>query len=178
MSRLFLGFELPAPITQQLLQIHEPLRGARWQNADQLHLTLRFLGEVDDAVRPQIISLLSGLRATPIEIRLHGAGCFGGPQRPFALWAGVWPEQPLVQLREEIDTRLAPLALPADRHAGFKPHITLARIRGGDESAARFAEGLTELTSEPFTFNALSLIASRQAAQGSVYSVLDRLPLS
>lgn len=178
MSRLFLGFELPTSVKQQLLGIHESLPGARWQRADQLHLTMRFLGEVSDAVVPQIIDSLSTLGAAPVTVRLQGAGCFGGPHRPFALWAGVSPEQPLAQLREEIDKRLAPLALPQDRHAGFKPHITLARIRGGDQSAVRFAQSNAGLTSEWFMFNALGLFSSTQAAEGSVYSVLHRFSLS
>lgn len=178
MPRLFLAFELPEQIKQRLLEIHEPLRGARWQRADQLHLTLRFLGEVDAVVTLQVVEALSGLCTASPEIRLEGAGCFGGSHRPFALWAGLAPEEALVQVREEIDSRLAPLALPPDRHAGFKPHITLARIRGGDMSAAQFAESQRGLTSEPFRLKAVSLFSSGQAADGSVYSVLHRFPLS
>ncbi|QJD60265.1 RNA 2',3'-cyclic phosphodiesterase [Pseudomonas sp. gcc21] len=178
MPRLFLGFELPAPVKQQLLDIHEPLRGARWQRADQIHLTMRFLGQASDAFIPMIIDSLTDLNTERITLRLHGAGCFGGPQRPFALWAGVAPEQPLVQLREQIDERLAPLALPQDRHAGFKPHITLARIRGGDHSAMQVARRHDGLTSEWFRFDTLALFSSTQASEGSVYSVLHEFPLS
>ncbi|WP_150305088.1 RNA 2',3'-cyclic phosphodiesterase [Pseudomonas saliphila] len=178
MSRLFLAFELPEHIKQRLLDIREPLRGARWQRADQLHLTLRFLGDVDDTATLQILESLSGLRSAAPEIRLHGTGCFGGSHRPFAFWAGVAPELPLVQVREEIDSRLVPLALAPDRHAGFKPHVTLARIRGGDASAVRCAERHAGLTSEPFTLDAVSLFSSQQGLQGSIYSVLHRFPLS
>ena len=177
MSRLFLGFELPEQVKRQLLETHEPLPGARWQRADQLHLTLRFLGELGESDTLAIVEALADLTAASPEIRIRGAGCFGGPHRPFALWAGVSPEEPLIKLRQEIDTRLAPLALVPERHSGFKPHITLARISGGDVSAIHLAERRVGLTTAPFVLNAVSLFSSRQEARGSVYSVLRRFPL-
>lgn len=178
MPRLFLGFELPESITDQLLAVGVPLAGARWQRADQLHLTLRFLGEVDEAGSRQIIAALSELDAAAPVIRLQGAGYFGGTQRPYALWASVAPEEPLIQLRDTVDQLLIPLALQPDRHSGFKPHVTLARIRGGDASASQFAGELVGLNSGYFRLNAVSLFLSRQTAQGSAYSVLHRFPLA
>ena len=178
MPRLFLGFDLPEPITVQLLAIPVPLAGARWQRADQLHLTLRFLGAMDEMESRQIIAALSGMDAPAPVIRLQGAGCFGGIQRPYALWAGVEPEETLIRLRETVDQFLVPLALPSERHPGFKPHITLARIRGGDASASLLAEQLSGLCSGPFRLDAVSLFLSQQEADGSVYSVLHRFPLA
>lgn len=129
MARLFVAVDVPSPAAQAAAGLQSPLPGARWVGAEQLHLTLRFLGETPAGAVEDVERALATVRAAPFELALEGVGVFP-PRRgkpPRVLWAGVAPEAPLQALKEAIDAVLGPDAEAASRP--FSPHLTLARFR-------------------------------------------------
>ncbi|WP_304639926.1 RNA 2',3'-cyclic phosphodiesterase [Pseudomonas sp.] len=175
--RLFLGIELPYWLCEKLVALRVPLRGARWQTASQLHITLRFLGSLDVRQVAALEEALGNLKAPPFEIAVRGAGYFGPAPAPTILWVGVEPVEPLLALREQLDALLAPLALPDDRHQCFRPHITLARLNGADAGALAVAEDLTNLRCGLLPVVEICLFDSRPGDAGSAYSVIQRFAL-
>ena len=108
MPRLFLGLELPEHQCQQLLALREPIVSLRWQTAAQLHLTVRFIGDVQDLQVAELTPALAALDAPAFLLQLGGVGYFGSPQRPSILWAGVLAPAPLQALRQQVDELIAP----------------------------------------------------------------------
>ena len=127
MHRLFVALRPPEDIRDPLIDTMEGVVGARWQGDDQLHLTLRFVGEVDAAQADDLASALQAVRLAPFTLRLRGVGTFERKGRTTALWAKVEESEPLaiLQRRGETACRRAGLA-PETRR--FVPHVTIARI--------------------------------------------------
>lgn len=177
-ARVFLGLALPEGLKQQLLAVRHPVPGAAWQSSVQLHITLRFLGGLRCAVIDDLVTALGELEFCAFGAKVSGVGCFGPPQAPRILWAGVQPEEPLQALRAVIDERLLPLALAVDEHDRFKPHITLARIKSADASATDFLQRHAGLSLPGFVISEVVLFSSQPGASGSAYRALKRFPLA
>src|SRR6185437_1775902 len=128
MIRLFVALDLPENIRARLLELQGGVPGARWSTNQQLHLTLRFIGEVDGDVAHDIDDTLAVIRAPAFALELSGVGEFGG-KNPRALWAGVKPNDALLHLQRKIETAMQRIGLPAEQRK-FTPHVTLARLRG------------------------------------------------
>jgi RNA 2',3'-cyclic 3'-phosphodiesterase len=166
MPRLFIAARPPAPIRDALTAIQSGVEGARWQDDVQLHLTLRYIGDVDGRTAEDIADLLSSLSARRFEIALSGVGSFDKRGRIDTLWARVAPQQPLEMLHQKIDNMLVRLGLPPEGRA-YCPHITLARGRMGPIDS--FVVRNSGLTSEPFVIDAFGLYESITGSEGSVY---------
>src|ERR1022692_4172530 len=100
MPRLFTGVEIPDDIGQSLAMMRGGLPGARWIDPENYHLTLRFIGDIDDALARDIAGLLGRVRRVPFELRLDGLASFGG-RKPRAVVAAVAPVAPLIELQAE-----------------------------------------------------------------------------
>lgn len=174
--RLFIGIELPDWIKNQLLAVQMPLSGARWQGADQLHLTLSFLGEVNDQQVPAIQRALADLMLSPFALRLNGIHSFGSAKRPRLLWAGVTPEAPVVALHTTVETLVRSLGFPGEDSPRFQPHITLARMGRSPGDASAFLQTHHDFASAPFDVTRIALFQSVIQPSGSAYQVLDRFP--
>src|SRR5687767_12084204 len=149
MIRLFVAVELPETVRDRLLTLQGGVPGARWVNEDQMHLTLRFIGEVDDNVANDVDDALSGIRAPAFELELSGVGEFGG-KNPRALWAGVRPNPALLHLQKKVETALQRIGLEAETRK-FSPHVTLARLRGAPrEKVVQFLSEYGLFASVPF----------------------------
>lgn len=136
--RLFLGIALPAPVRQHLSLLAGGLPGARWTAPENLHLTLRFIGEVEGHVAEDLAAALDGLAAPALTLELAGVGVFEGGKRPAVLWAGVAPNPDLLRLQQKLE-RICVTAGLAPEGRKYHPHVTLARIRKGDPARmARF----------------------------------------
>ncbi|AQZ93607.1 RNA 2',3'-cyclic phosphodiesterase [Halopseudomonas phragmitis] len=175
MPRLFIALELPEPVKQALLQLAEPMPGARWQSAEQLHLTLRFVGEVAAGQVEQVIAALTSLRFRDFTLTVKGMGWFGPPRRPLALWAGVSPQAPLRRLKQQLDHLLAEAGIGPDRQ-GYKPHITLARLHGPQPGPEDYVQRHKDLRGPCFRVEHVSLFLSDLSEQGASYRVLGRYP--
>lgn len=175
MHRLFAAIRPPAAIRTHLLSIMGGVPGARWQDDAQLHLTLRFIGEVDSHRANDIADALSTIRFAPFEITLCSAGDFDRRGIIDTLWAGVQPRDPLAHLHNKID-RACILAGAVPEHRTYLPHITLARFGrlGGDPTA--FLATHAGLASPAFTVDGFGLFESRLGHGGSSYHLVADYP--
>ncbi|MBU0909896.1 MAG: RNA 2',3'-cyclic phosphodiesterase [Proteobacteria bacterium] len=128
MIRLFVAVDLPENIKDELGRICFGLPGAKWVPPDQLHLTLRFIGEVDGGLFREIREDLENVEAKGFPMRLQGLGYFPPRKEPRVLWVGMEKSELLLQLRKRVDRQLTQLGIPAEKR-NFSPHITIARLR-------------------------------------------------
>lgn len=177
MHRLFAAIRPPRFIREKLLGVMGGVKGARWQSDDQLHLTLRFIGEVDRHRAEDVAAALGGVRHPPFEIALDGIGSFGRRGLPDSLWAGVAPQEELKALHNKVDQACRRVGIAPDRRV-FHPHITIARLKGAAGSFRDIAEEAGGVASAPFTVDSFSLFESELAAQGAIYSLVARYPLA
>ena len=176
MHRLFLAIRPPDQIIDLLLDTMEGLPELRWQNDEQLHLTLRFIGEVERPLAEDLAAALSALRFEPFEIRIAGVGRFDHHKRG-ALWAGVEPRAPLAALAAKVERICVSVGLPPERRA-FHPHITLARWnRGGGASLDPFLSRYAALRSDDFTVDTVTLYESRLGREGAHYEAVATYPI-
>ena len=147
--------------------------------AENLHLTLAFLGDVSDEGLEELHDALSGIRAQPVDLRFRGLGTFGD-DRPRAVWAAVDADPALLDLQKQVErsARKAGLSPEARR---FVPHVPLARLKGHREDAVPLARFLGErgaASPPPVRAVAFSLMSSRLRPGGSVYEELARYPMT
>jgi RNA 2',3'-cyclic 3'-phosphodiesterase len=128
MIRLFVALELPLPVRERLHQLGGGVPGARWQDLEKLHLTLRFIGEVPEDQAGEIVDELSGVDFPAFNLMLDSVGCFGEGKRTRLLWAGVESNPQLLALKTKVEASLSRAGCDPDRHHKFTPHITLARL--------------------------------------------------
>jgi len=171
--RLFVALRPPRPIRERLLAAMGGVSGARWQTDDQLHLTLRFIGDADRHMTGDIAAALAGVSQPPFEIALKGLGWFESRGRPDALWAGVTPQEPLKALHKKIDRALERVGIAPETRA-FVPHITLARLRPSAGPLGALIEQAGVLASPPFPVDAFGLYESDLTPDGAVYSLMER----
>lgn len=174
MHRLFVALRPPAAIRARLLAAMGGLPGARWQSDDQLHLTLRFIGEVDPHRADDIAAALGQIHAPALALRLGAPGHFAHRGRPEALWVGVGPQAALERLHDKVDRALVRAGLEPERRA-FTPHITLARFaRSAPPLAALPA---VDLGAADFTIAHFGLYESTLGHEGARYAEVARYPL-
>ncbi len=127
--RLFVGIALPEDLRARLTVLQQGVPGARWVDPDNLHLSLRFIGEVDSVQAHDLDAALVQVRAGRFGVTLTGVGCFGQGRKSRALWAGVAPDPELGRLQRRIEQAVQAAGLTPEGRK-FKPHVTLARFKG------------------------------------------------
>lgn len=175
MLRLFVGIELPEAVRQALAEVREAHPAARWHEPEQLHLTLSFIGPVEQEAARNIAQVLAGVPGPSFELAVEGVGYFGSPERPRIFWAGVAESPPLYRLQQRVEARLLPLGLRLDERP-YTPHITLARVRQGLPLQA-LLQRHASLSLPAFTVDHICLFLSGGAEQGVRYEVLERFQL-
>lgn len=176
MPRLFAGIELPEEIKDHLSALARPLPGAKWVDDDDLHLTLRFAGDIDGRQARDFTELLGEIEADAFELRLEGLGTFGGND-PRSLWAGVGPSPALATLQRACERAARNAGLPPEPHP-FKAHVTLARLRNADPATlARMLGQIGAFRSEPFAVTRFVLFSSKPKIGGGPYVVEAAYPL-
>jgi len=176
MPRLFTGIPLPPMLADTLAAFAVPLAGARWIEPQDMHLTLRFVGDIDNLAADEFHAALSGIDEPAFPLKLSGFGAFGG-QQPRTLWAGVADNAWLDALARANDRAARSAGLPPDKH-GFKPHVTLARLKGTrPEAVARVLEQLGAFQSAPFQVESFALFSSRPKVGGGPYVIEDTFQL-
>lgn len=176
MHRLFVAIRPPALIREKLLSIMGGIEGARWQNEGQLHLTLRFIGEVDRHRAEDIAAALGAIGSAPIDLTLNSVGMFERRGRVDALWAGVAPHDALKALHNRIDRACLAVGVPPDQRA-YLPHITLARLNRSSGPPDDFLSLHAGLSSAPFTITQFGLFESELGREGAVYHLVERYSL-
>jgi RNA 2',3'-cyclic 3'-phosphodiesterase len=177
MHRLFVAIRPPASVRALLLGAMGGVSGARWQSEDQLHLTLRFIGEVDRHRAGDIHAALGAVHHAPFEIALNRIGAFERRGQAEAVWAGVTPQEPLKALHNKVDAALTRVGVPPDQRA-FLPHVTLARLKRSSGPVGNLLEHSGGLTSPPFAVDHFALFESTLTPEGAVYTIVERYSLA
>ncbi len=170
MIRLFVALELPEALRTRLALMQGGVPGAKWQREDQMHLTLRFIGDVDERQANDIDEALATVRAPAFTLELAGVGEFGG-RDPRALWAGVRPNEALVHLERKIESVLVRMGIEPETRK-FTPHVTLARLRNTPRAkVAEFIAHHSLFASGAIPIDRFALYSSQLGSGGSVYRV-------
>lgn len=176
MPRLFAGLELPEEARERLSELEAPLPGARWMEIDEIHLTLRFAGDIDNRKARDFADALSAIDRDVLQIRINGLGVFGGNE-PRALWAGIDPNPALEQLARDCERAARQAGLPPETR-NFKPHVTIARLRNARvDEVAKFLEQHGAFRLAPFVVEQFVLFSSRPQTGGGPYVVEEAFPL-
>jgi 2'-5' RNA ligase len=168
MHRLFVAIRPPGDVRDLLIDAMDDSPALRWVGDEQLHLTLRFIGEVERPVANDIAAALDRVRSSNFQLRISGVGKFekrsGG-----ALWAGVEPKTPVVSLAAKVERALQQVGLEPE-HRAFSPHITLARWnRRNLEAVEAFLSRNSDLHSDPFDVDRFVLFESKLSRHGPHY---------
>ena len=170
MHRLFVAIRPPLFVRERLLGLMGGVRGARWLEDEQLHLTLRFIGEVDRHIAADVHAALGAVHHPRFEIALDGLGSFERRGETAIIWAGVAPHAPLKALHNKIDQACLRVGVEPDRRA-YLPHITIARLPRGAGPARPMLEGAGAVASPPFAVDEFRLYESELSQEGPVYTV-------
>jgi 2'-5' RNA ligase len=171
MPRLFTGLEIPSDVAFALSLKRGGLHGARWIDAENYHVTLRYIGDVDHRTAMEVAGVLERFTdLPPFSVRLTHLGSFGG-NKPRALYAGVEVNESLMRLQAAQERALQRIGLMPDGRK-FVPHVSLARLKG--TSAADLARFMGEaMWFEPLQFNVgrFVLYSSRDSVGGGPYLI-------
>ncbi|SFO21139.1 RNA 2',3'-cyclic phosphodiesterase [Sphingomonas sp. OK281] len=179
MIRLFVALRPPPSIRQSLLDIMEGVPSARWQDEEQLHVTLRFIGEVERPVAEDIAVALSQVVAPIPSVSLTGVGRFEKRGRTDTLWAGVTPHGALTALHRKVDQACVRAGLPPE-HRSYLPHVTVARLARSAGVGFAIEDWLAThaaLSSAPFPLPHLVLYQSHLGRDGATYEPVARWAL-
>lgn len=176
MPRLFIALRPPEPVRDVLVDTMEALDNARWQDDEQLHLTLRFVGEVDNRQGDDLAAALACIAWRPFAVHLSGTGHFARKGQPIALHARAVASPELLGLRTSIERACIGAGLPPETRA-FVPHVTIARL---NRSAARVGEWLARhgTLRASWTAEAFSLFESHLSHTGAAYEEVVRYEAS
>src|SRR6266849_8050387 len=187
MPRLFTGLEIPSDVGQLLSTLRGGLPGARWADPENYHVTLRFIGEVDDVIAHEVASMLGRVRRGAFELRVEDLKSFGG-RKPRALVATLGPgqgvmdqgvmDQAVMELQAEHERLMQRVGLEPEGRK-YIPHVTLARLRqSSNRQVADYLALRAPLRSPPFKVSRFVLFSSRASGGGGPYVVEAAYPLA
>lgn len=177
MPRLFVAIDLPPAIRDRLAGLGFGIPGARWVDPEQIHLTLRFIGEVDGRSAREIREGLTAVRTKPFPLQLKGVGHFPPRKKPRVLWVGVERCDGLLRLRRRVETSLVQQGVEPEGRK-YSPHITLARLNNPPvKKIGQFLAGNNLFMSEPFQVKEFLLYSSLLTPKGAIHTVEAVYPL-
>jgi 2'-5' RNA ligase len=177
MFRLFVGLNLPDGVIARMNIMCSGIPGARWVAPENFHLTLRFIGEVDEPTAEEIDYALRQIEAETLDLTLTGLGTFGKHGKEHTLWVGVAPSPPLAHLQAKIESAIVRAGQPAEERK-FTPHVTIARMNRPDlVRLQHFIEGNGLFQAGPFAVEQFTLFESVPGNGGPVYNALTDYPL-
>lgn len=178
--RLFTGIRIPTPLHERLEALQSGVPGARWVAPENFHITLGFLGDVEESRLEDLYEILAAIGGAPFSLTLSGTGSFGS-KVPKLLWAGLEPAPALEALQKKIAGRLVRGGFPAEARK-FSPHVTLAYMRAAQQAKdlklGAWFESTAPFLAAPFEVTEFALIESRLGSGGSHYVDLQTYPLT
>lgn len=171
MLRLFVALPLPDLLTNALAAVQTAPFPARWQTAEQLHLTLGFIGAVNERDAAALDEALAANSAPPLNLALSGVGHFAKQGRVHSLWAGVTPRAPVAALAAKVSEACRRAGCPVEARR-FIPHVTVARLRMDEQAIVPWLMAGGALTSAAVTLDRFALYQSHLGADGSRYEAL------
>ena len=176
MPRLFAGLEIPESISGNLAELRNGLRKARWIEPRDYHVTLRFFGDIDNKLAGEIVTQFTNIIHPPLTLAIDKLDVFGG-NKPRSLFAHIALNEELEALQKTIERKVC-LAGCNPETRKFKPHITIARIKGvSRESVAAWLQDFGNFSSDPFTVDHISIFSARPSRGGGPYVVEQTFPL-
>jgi len=177
--RLFSAIELPAPHRRALSKLQQNFEGARWVPESNLHITLRFFGEVNRRQAEDLAYELQRIDMPSFEIMAKGTGQFSGRTGVKALWVGLAPQDTLKGLNNIVERASRKAGLKPERQS-YRPHITIARFNSppDPEKVRNFLERHANLSLEPFRISGFSLFSSELRKSGALYRLEADFPFS
>ncbi len=170
--RLFVGLPIPGDISDQLSTLCNGLPGARWVGPSNMHITLRFVGEVSESDAEEIDANLTKVRVEPFDLELQGFNTFGRGSKTRALWTGIATSPPLDHLHNKIQSAVVRSGQPPESRK-FIPHLTVARFSNVDIARLElFIAGNNLFRAGPFPVASFALFESVLGKAGPVYSPL------
>jgi len=180
MRRLFLGLALPAPVAARITGLASGLPGARWIAPENMHITVRFIGDIDEARAEDLDGALGLVDAPGFEVSLGDLGAFSRGKRTTSVWVGVEKNPALEFLYERVESLVVREGLPPEGRK-FSPHVTIARFSRSSAprqaAVARYLEAHAGFRTEPFPIDALVLFQSHLGSGGAHYETVSRYPL-
>jgi 2'-5' RNA ligase len=180
MLRLFIAVDLPAELRPKVVRLCQGIGGARWTRPEQLHITLRFLGDTPEGLLADMRAHLRQIRVPRFELALRGVGVFppAGARKPArVLWLGIDPPEPLRALKCAVDGVLGPDPDTAKR--GFSPHLTLARFPTRPRhDLDRFLAEHAGFDSSRFAVSDFHLYRSTLRPEGALHEIVESYPLA
>ena len=170
MMRLFTGLELPSDIGLDLNFMQGGISGARWIDRESFHITLRFIGDIDDHLGREVAMAMDEAMIKPFAISIKGIDVFGG-NKPHAIIARIEENPELMRLQQSQERICQSLGLQPEGRK-YIPHVTLARLRDPDPRALRmFIESHALYRSRPFMVERFVLFSSKPSRGGGPYAV-------
>jgi 2'-5' RNA ligase len=177
MPRLFTALEIPADPAFSLSLLRGGLPGARWIDPENYHITLRFIGDIDEPTADEIADALSRVDRRSFEVSIDGLSAFGG-KKPHSIFAVVRMTTPLRELQGEHERIVQRIGLEPERRK-FTPHVTIARLKGaqaGDIAAYLALRG--DFRTPSFRVGRFVLLSSRASRGGGPYVMEEAYPLA
>ena len=184
--RTFIAVETSPAVRRRAVALQNKLREseakASWTAADKMHITLQFLGDVDDTLIPEVCKRVAEAAApfAPFLVEFSQAGAFPSSERPRTVWIGVdQGRQELVDLQGAIQESLVEMRFPRERRT-YRPHLTIARVRGGGPPQMRLAQLLAhyrDFKAESCDVAEVLIMASYLDRAGATHQVMGRAPL-
>jgi 2'-5' RNA ligase len=177
MPRLFTALEIPPPLAFSLSLLRGGLPGARWIDPENYHITLRFIGDIDQRTADEIERALMRVERPRFELTLSGLDALGG-NKPHSIVASVKPTPALRELQSEHERIIQRIGLEPERRK-FRPHVTLARIKGVSEGdAAAYLALRGNFRTPPFPVGRFVLLSSRDSRGGGPYVMEEAYTLA
>ena len=181
--RTFIAIEIPSRIRERIAQLQERLLAvdcqASWVKPANIHLTLKFLGDISRVRMSDVISGVerAGAAGAPFELEIEGCGCFPSPRNPRVFWIGLHEDETnsLAKLYAAIESEMARSGFTRDKKP-FSPHLTIARLRS-PRNARVLAEQLQSIgfEAERFTTRDVIVMKSDLNPSGSIYTPLAKI---
>ena len=170
-KRLFVGISLPDHVKLRVGRLRRGFPHFRWVPEGNLHLTLRYIGEVDVPLAARIEEILRSIRVEPFILPVKGTGCFPRRGPPRILWVGCHRGHPrLFQLHKRIEDSLLSMGIEAESRA-YHPHVTIARTAKAKPGAVKqFIHDHRDFETAPFKVEGFTLFSSVLSTQGAAYT--------
>lgn len=176
MPRLFTALEIPRNAAMSLSLLRGGLPGARWIDVENYHITLRFIGDIDNRTADEVVDRLDRIDRPEFQVNLTGMGSFGS-KKPHSIWAGVSASPEMSALQGEIERICQRIGLPPDPRK-FMPHVTMARLRSSRlDDTVHYLSGRGNFRTSPFTVGRFVLMSSKESVGGGPYIVEEAFPL-
>jgi len=177
--RTFIAVEVPEKIRREIDSfIKEQAKQnvpIKWVKFDNLHITLQFLGEIDESKKKETAAVIAEIarKFTRLQVKLEGIGCFPSPRNPRVLWIGVKEgAEKLCEIAQSLETALSRSGFKEEKR--FHPHLTIGRIKTSCK-----VDNILEknIETEPFQVNSITLFKSTLKPEGPIYEELENFPL-